>query len=95
MMNSVCESKIAEDKLYFHGTSGKIEKLKAPSASKPFFVCSDLDYAYAYSKAGQVNGRTTFTIKQESPGNVYVIALDAKHINAFDALKSADVNKLD
>lgn len=48
----VVESKISEDKLYFHGTSGKIEKLRAPSVEKPFFVCSDIDYAYAYSKAG-------------------------------------------
>ena len=48
------ESNIDPTKLYFHGTSGKIEKLKAPSAEKPFFVCSDIDYAYAYSKAGQL-----------------------------------------
>ena len=88
------ESSIDPTKLYFHGTSGKIEKLKAPSAEKPFFVCSDIDYAYAYSKAGQLNGRTTFTIKQESPGNVYVIAIDDQKTNAFDALKETDVNKL-
>ena len=41
-----------------------------------------------------MNGRTSFTIKQESPGNVYVIALDSSKTNAFDALKSEDVNKL-
>ena len=44
------ESNIDPTKLYFHGTSGKIEKLKAPSAEKPFFVCSDIDYAYVMQK---------------------------------------------
>lgn len=80
--------------LYFHGTSNKIEKLKSPSASKPFFVCGDIDYAYTYAYATQINNRSIFKIKQEKPGFVYLVKLNSNNINLFDALDNNDISKL-
>lgn len=88
------ESKINPKLLYFHGTANKIEQLKAPSADKPFFVCGDVDYAYSYAHAGQVNGRTNFSIKQKKPGFVYVVELNPSKINIFDALNNNDISRL-
>jgi len=88
------ESKIDPKLLYFHGTTKKIEQLKAPSPDRPFFVCGDVDYAYSYAHAGQVNGRTNFSIKQEKPGFVYVVELNPSKINIFDALNNNDISRL-
>lgn len=83
-----------QDNIFFHGTKNKIEKLKPPTFSKPFFVCGDIEYAYAYAYAGQINGRTNFTIKQQKPGYVYALALQPQSTHMFDALNNSDISQL-
>lgn len=88
------EASLNKQLLFFHGTKSKIDTLSQPSPNRPFFVCGDLDYAHSYAFAGQVGGRTNFSIKQTKPGFVYLINLDLKRVNAFNALDAADVSKL-
>lgn len=79
--------------VFFHGTKNKIDKVKAPTVERPFFVCGDVEYAYVYAHAGQVNGRTNFEIKQETPGYVYALALST-NTKLFDALNNNCISQL-
>lgn len=92
-MSLLSEANLSKDQLFFHGTKNQLQRLKSPTAERPFFVSGNLEYAYAYAYAGQVNGRTQFTIKQEKPGYVYIVEL-SDGINLFDALNNNDISKL-
>ena len=91
---TICESRIDTNALYFHGTKNKIDQVHSPSAYSPFFVCKDIDYAYSYSHVGQVNGKSCFQIKQDFPGYIYIIELNPRKVNMFNALDNNDISKL-
>ena len=76
---------------YYHGTNNKLISLQPPSPYKPFFVSPNLQFVKLYSKAGQINGRTTFNIQNTSNGYIYKIHLNHNNINFLDCTKDSDI----
>lgn len=68
---SINESKVIEDRLYFHGTRYKKNKLEPPQPYKPFFVSGNLEYAMSYANVDSEHDSCVYLVKLNSNANVF------------------------